>query len=117
MAQVLFTASFVLVFVDPASMTVVTVSLVLLGLGWSFMGVAGAASLSTAVGEDQRARIQGFADTSSNLAAALAAFMGGPIMAAIGYDGLAAVAAIAMAPACVLLILRHSATGPTRASR
>ncbi|MFI2102216.1 MFS transporter [Isoptericola sp. NPDC019693] len=101
---VLFAASFAVAFAGLDSMTWVTVSLVLLGLGWSFMSVAGAASLTDGVPEVRRPRLQGFADTASNITAALGAFVGGPVMAVVGYDGLALVAAAAMAPLCVVLI-------------
>ncbi|HVX46867.1 MAG TPA: MFS transporter [Mycobacteriales bacterium] len=109
LGAVLFAASFAVAIIDAGSMSAVTGSLILLGLGWSFMGVAGAASLSAAVADDRRARVQGFADTASNLAAAVAAFLGGPVMWGFGYDGLATAAAIAMLPVCILLIGRGSA--------
>ncbi|MCI1746726.1 MAG: MFS transporter [Acidipropionibacterium sp.] len=101
---VLFVASFAVTVIDVGSTTAVTVSLVLLGLGWSFMNVAGSASLSSSVPDDLRTGVQGFADTSSNVAAAVGAFIGGPIMMLIGYDGLAVVAAVVLIPVCVMLI-------------
>lgn len=101
---VLFAASFALAIAGASSMAWVSVSLLLLGLGWSFMSVAGAASLSACVQGRARPRIQGFADTASNLTAALAAFLGGPLMATIGYGGLSLVAWIALAPLCLLLV-------------
>lgn len=115
---VLFAGSFALAITDKTSIPVVTVSLVLLGLGWSFMSVAGAGSLSTNVTQDRRAPVQGFADSSTNLAAATGAFLGGPIMAIIGYNGLAAVAALTMIPLCLLLLARRhppKAIGPAPA--
>jgi MFS family permease len=107
----LFAASFALAIVGASSMAGVIVSLLLLGLGWSFMSVAGSASLSSCVEGRTRPRMQGFADTSSNLGAALAAFLGGPLMAAIGYGGLSVVAWLAMAPLCLLLLRRHRSRG------
>lgn len=106
---ILFAASFALAIADPSSMTTVAVSLVLLGLGWSFMSVAGAASLSSCVSGHQRTRMQGFADTSANLIAAVGAFLGGPLMAIIGYGGLATVAWIAMLPLGIFMLRRQQA--------
>ncbi|HTZ44910.1 MAG TPA: MFS transporter [Jatrophihabitans sp.] len=110
----LFAASFLLAIADASSMWVVAVSLVLLGLGWSFMSVAGAASLSDSIGGSRRTRLQGFADGSANLVAALGAFLGGPLMAAIGYGGLATVAWLAMLPLGFLLVRRRATPGPGR---
>lgn len=101
---VLFLASSTLTLVDDADLTAVAVTLVLLGLGWSFMSVAGSAGLSRAVTDHSRARVQGLADTASNAAAAIGAFIGGPLMAVAGYDGLGVLAAAALIPVGVILV-------------
>lgn len=109
---ILFAGSFCLAIADPASMVAVAVSLVLLGLGWSFMSVAGAASLSSSVTGRQRTRLQGFADGSANLVAAVGAFLGGPLMAVVGYAGLAAVAWLVMLPLGLLVLRRRRQPAP-----
>lgn len=100
----LFAGSFAVAVVGVGSAVVVTVSLVLLGLGWSFMGVAGASWLSSAVPAETRPAMQGFADTSSNVAAAIGAFLSGPLMSIVGFGGLSIAAAICLIPLCVFLL-------------
>lgn len=90
----------------------VMASLVLLGLGWSFMNVAASALFSAAVTGPERASAQGAADALSNLCGALAAFASGPLMAVSSFSALAVVAAVAMVPILVL-VLRPSAWRPT----
>lgn len=69
--------------------TLVTVSLILLGLGWSAATVAGATLVSDAVEPTQRARVQGVSDLLMNLAGAAGGAIAGPILAGIGFSGLA----------------------------
>ncbi|HWC24154.1 MAG TPA: MFS transporter [Flexivirga sp.] len=110
----LFAGSFLAAILGVDSMTFVTISLILLGLGWSVMSVGGAASLSRVVADDQRTQIQGFADMASNMTAAGGAFLGGPIMAVVGYNGLAMIAAVALGPICLLLFARDQGGTPVR---
>ena len=74
------------------------IALFLLGLGWSLASVAGASLLTRTASDDQRLAMQGTADTVTNLTAALAAGIAGPIMAVITYRGLAGMAALALIP-------------------
>lgn len=106
---VLFGGSFVAAVAGQSSTALVTAALVLLGLGWSFMSVAGASWLSASVPEPSRPSIQGLSDAGSNFAAAAGAFLAGPLMAAAGFDGLSLIAAAALLPVCVSLLLRHRA--------
>ncbi|WP_205673295.1 MFS transporter [Amycolatopsis nivea] len=76
-------------------------SLFLLGLGWSFALVAGSAMLNEATPADLRPLVQGTADTSMNVVAALGAGLAGPLMAVIGFGGLNAFAAALTLPVIV----------------
>ncbi|GAA4872165.1 MFS transporter [Saccharopolyspora cebuensis] len=103
---VLFAGSFVAAVAGQSSTALVTTALVLLGLGWSFMSVAGSSWLSASVPDAARPSIQGLADASSHLAAATGAFLAGPLMAAVGFDGLSLVAAATLLPVCASLVRR-----------
>lgn len=80
----------------------VTVGLVLLGLGWSASTVAGSALLAEATAPPLRTRRQGRSDLAMSLAGSLGAVAAGAILGQIGYGGLALVA-LAVVVAIVLL--------------
>ncbi|MGN8552795.1 UNVERIFIED_CONTAM: MFS transporter [Microbacterium sp. SLM126] len=80
----LLTASF-----GAESSGVVTVALVLLGLGWSATTVAGSTLLTEASSEEQRTRRQGLSDLIMSLVGAAGAILAGLVLAWIGYGGLA----------------------------
>ena len=67
----------------------VMLGLILLGLGWSASTVAGSALLSDAAPAAHRIRLQGRSDLSMNLAGALGGGVSGPLLALLGYAGLA----------------------------
>jgi MFS family permease len=67
----------------------VIAGLVLLGLGWSASTVSGSALLSDAAPVADRVRLQGRADMAMNLAGALGGALSGPVLAFVGYPGLA----------------------------
>ncbi|GLY68050.1 hypothetical protein [Amycolatopsis taiwanensis] len=75
--------------------------LFLLGLGWSFALVAGSAMLSESTPAELRPVVQGTADTSMNVVAAVAAGLAGPLMTVIGFGGLNAFAAALTLPVLV----------------
>ena len=81
----------------------VIVGLFLLGLGWSFVNVAGSAMFSQAVAEDNRATAQGGLDASSNLVSAAGAFLAGPLMAVSSFPVVALVVAVFLVPVVVAL--------------
>jgi len=109
---VLFAFSLGLAVLASETMGGVIASLILLGLGWSFLNVAGSALFSTVIADSSRASAQGGADALSNLCGATAAFLAGPLMAATGFPALGILAAVVMIP-IVLLVLRPSAwAGP-----
>lgn len=68
---------------------VVMAGLVLLGLGWSASTVAAAALLNDAAPPAQRVRLQGRSDLAMNLAGAVGGAVAGPLLAGLGYPGLA----------------------------
>jgi MFS family permease len=74
----------------------VTVSLILLGLGWSAATVAGSALLTEATAEPLRTRRQGRSDLAMNLVGAAGAVGAGVVLGWIGYSGLALVAIVAV---------------------
>lgn len=105
---VLFAMSLGLAIGASGSTVGIVASLILLGLGWSFMNVAGAAMFSTVVEDRSRASAQGGADALSNLFGASAAFVAGPLMAVTSFAALGVAAAVVMIPV-VLLVLRPGA--------
>ena len=89
----------------------VTVALVLLGLGWSAVTVAGSALLTEASSEDLRTRRQGRNDFLMSLVAALGATGAGAALSWIGFAGLA----LACLPVLLLAgVLAPVAVGASR---
>lgn len=86
-----------------AAPVLVTVGLVLLGLGWSAATIAGSTLLAESVGADDRVLVQGVSDTMMGVAGAVGAGFSGLVMSGVGYQGLnlaaAAVAAVVFAVA------------------
>ena len=68
---------------------VVVLGLILLGLGWSASTVAGSALLNDAAPADRRLRLQGRSDLAMNVAGAVGGAVSGPLLAWLGYAGLA----------------------------
>ena len=67
----------------------VMTGLVLLGLGWSASTVAGSSLLNSAAPANRRIRVQGRSDLAMNLAGASGGAVAGPLLAVLGYSGLA----------------------------
>lgn len=88
----------------------VTVGLVLLGLGWSFALVSGSALLAESLDARVRACAQGFSDLAMNLGGAAAAALSGVVMAMVGFGGLNLFAALFTIPVFVLTIRSLRAT-------
>ncbi|MCG6567776.1 MFS transporter [Tessaracoccus sp. ZS01] len=88
-----------IILVAPKSFPLVTVALVLLGVGWSFTMISGSALLARTNSGDMRVPLQGATDALMNYAGAAAALIGGPVLAWLGYGGLALVAAVLILPA------------------
>ncbi|RKN49204.1 MFS transporter [Micromonospora endolithica] len=87
-----------------------SLGLVLLGLGWSGTMVAGSTLLSEAVPAAVRPSVQGLSDLTMGLAGAGAAAASGFVMRAAGYPVLTLLAAIAVVP-LVALALRSVPVG------
>lgn len=86
-------------------------SLILLGLGWSFVNVAGSALFSTAVSPESRATAQGGVDALSNLCGAVAAFAAGPLLVISSFSTLSLLAMVALVPLAALTVTRRADAG------
>lgn len=102
----IFFASLVVGMLRPEDMSWVVVALILLGLGWSFVNVAGSALFATVVSQDRRASAQGGVDALSNLGAAIAAFAAGPLLVVTSFAFLCGVAMIILLPLAFLMATR-----------
>ena len=91
-----------------AAPALVTVGLVLLGLGWSAATIAGSTLLAESVGADDRVLVQGVSDTMMGVAGAVGAGFSGLVMSGVGYQGLN-LAAAAVAGAVLAVALRAAA--------
>lgn len=93
-----------------AEPALVTVGLVILGLGWSAATIAGSTLLAESVGADDRVLVQGVSDTMMGFAGAVGAGFSGLVMSGVGYQGLN-LAAAAVAAAVLVAVLRAAAQG------
>jgi len=89
MGQVMLLASAMITALGARHIGVVMLGLTVLGLGWSASTVAGSALLSDAAPVAQRVRLQGRSDLLMNLGGALGGAISGPVLALLGYTGLA----------------------------
>lgn len=94
--------------------SLVTVGLILLGLGWSGATIAGSTLLAESVPESQRVTVQGVSDTLMGAAGALGGATSGLVLASAGYQGLntagGVLAAAVLAFAVTAATRRKSAT-------
>ncbi|TPW73645.1 MFS transporter [Schumannella sp. 10F1B-5-1] len=84
----------------------VVAALILLGLGWSASTVAGSAMIVAATSAERRTRTQGRADLVMSSAGAVGGALAGPVLALLGYPGLALAAVLLVAVASALLAWR-----------
>lgn len=89
MGQLLFAVAILVIALGELSNTAVAVGLVLLGLGWSASTVAASALVSDLVTGTARVRMQGRSDTVMSVAGAVGGASAGPVLALVGYAGLA----------------------------
>ncbi len=101
--QVVLAISLAITALFPMDHTMVTIGLVLLGLGWSANTVAGSALIGELSQGPKRLTIQGRSDAAMSASGALAGVLAGPAVMALGYSGLS-VAAFAFVGAAVALI-------------
>lgn len=112
--QGLLAASLLIAALGQDSAPAVTVSLVLLGLGWSASTVAGAALLTESTAEGLRTRRQGRSDLVMNLTGAGGAVVAGVLLGWIGYGGLALVALAIVVAVTALSPLGRAGGGAAR---
>lgn len=97
----------------------VTVGLVLLGLGWSAATIAASTLLAESVAAEDRVLVQGVADTLMGAAGAIGGVFSGVVMSSLGYLGLnlaaAAVAAAVLAVAVPSVLRSRSASSAAAA--
>lgn len=88
-----------------------TVALLLLGLGWSAGLIAGSALLTDSLPVPVRPSAQGLSDVTMNIAGALGGIIGGLMVATTSYAVLGFTAAAVVVPYAVVIgaMLRHSA--------
>jgi MFS family permease len=98
-----FAASLVIGAVKPDDTGWIIVSLILLGIGWSFVNVAGSALFNAVVSAETRASSQGGVDALSNLCGATAAFVAGPLLAVSNFSLLSVLALITLTPLTILM--------------
>ena len=104
--QVLLVAALLTAWRGSGSEFWVTVSLILLGLGWSACVVSASALLAGAVDVSERAPVQGSSDLVMNLAGALGGAVAGPALVLLGYSGLGGATAVLVASALVWTVAR-----------
>ncbi|MDO5499006.1 MAG: MFS transporter, partial [Propionibacteriaceae bacterium] len=86
----------------PTAFGNVTAALVLLGVGWSFTTISGSALLARVDSGEVRVPLQGATDALMNYGGAAAALLGGPLLAWLGFGGLAVVAGALIVPAALV---------------
>ena len=98
---------------DQDDSAAVTVALVLLGLGWSAVTVAGSALLTEASAENLRTRRQGRNDFLMSLVAAVGATGAGGLLSWVGFAGLALFALPVIVAIVALTPLARASVSPT----
>ncbi|MPY12035.1 MFS transporter [Arthrobacter bussei] len=95
--QILLLGALLVAWRGAESEVAVTVSLILLGLGWSASVVSASSLLAGAVDVGERAPVQGTSDLLMNLAGATGGALAGPALVLMGYSGLGLAAAVLVA--------------------
>jgi MFS family permease len=107
LGQLLLAIAVVVLGIGGEQTAAVTVGLVLLGLGWSASTVAGSALVSDLATGVTRVRIQGRTDMIMSLTGAVGGALAGPVLALVGYAGLAWCAGVLV----IAVIVAASVTG------
>jgi MFS family permease len=84
----------------------ISVALVLLGLGWSMATIAGSTLLTASVVADQRAEAQGVADMAMGIAGAAGGIVSGIVVGTVGFAVLSVAGVLFTAALFALLLLR-----------
>jgi MFS family permease len=104
--QVLLLIALLVTAAGAESDVVVTIGLVLIGLGWSASTVAGSTLVAQSADLTHRTRIQGRADLLQSATGALGGAAAGLVLSLLGYSGLALVAISLVAAVLATLIYR-----------
>lgn len=106
---ILLAAAALLIFAAPGNFALVTVALMLLGLGWSAATIAGSVLLAGVDSGEIRVPLQGATDAMMNYGGATSALIGGPLLAWLGFGALALTAGALIVPAAALgwYVRRH----------
>ncbi|NMR20945.1 MFS transporter [Cellulomonas fimi] len=107
--QLVLASSAAVSIVGAGSHAAVAVALGLLGLGWSVVTVPASTLLTESVPASSRPLVQGAGDASMNAAAALGAIASGPLMATVGFPGLALAAGAVVVPVLWMAARRGAA--------
>lgn len=106
LGQGMLVVALILAGVAADSRSGVTVSLILLGLGWSASVVAGSALVAESAQLQDRPALQGVSDLGMNAAGASAGALAGPVLAAAGYSGLGFISLALVAVVVVWTVLQ-----------
>lgn len=104
-----FIASLAVGALFPESTAGVMAALILLGVGWSFVNIAGSTLFSTVISDKTRAASQGTVDAAANLLGATAAFIAGPLLVISSFSTLNLLAVVVLIPLAVLTLRRRTA--------
>lgn len=96
LGQSLYLACLLINAVVPDSVMMITISITLLGLGWSASTVSASAVVSESVAPADKTTVQGFSDSVMSFAGAGGGLVAGVILAAVGYG---------MLSVCVVLLV------------
>jgi MFS family permease len=105
LGQVVLAISLALTAFFPMDHMIVTIGLILLGLGWSANTVAGSALIGELSQGPKRLTIQGRSDAAMSASGALAGVLAGPAVMALGYSGLSVASFSFVASAVALIAL------------
>lgn len=105
--QALFAVALISVSFGADNTTLVTVGLIFLGLGWSASTVGGSALINDLVTGGARTKVQGRTDLVMNASGAIGGAAAGPVLALVGYAGLAACAAVLVAVVAIFSVTVH----------
>lgn len=114
LGQVLLLASLLTTALGAESHPAVVAGLVLLGLGWSAATVAASALVSESAPADRRTAIQGRSDLLMSATGAAGGAVAGPVLALVGYAGLALTALVLVVVVLVGLAWRGARRVATR---
>lgn len=117
LGHVLFALALALGFIDAigeSSFLRLSISLFILGLGWSACLIAGSTLLTEAIEPEHRTSVQGLSDAGMNLGAAGLAALAGPLLALGGYAWITLVAFIVLILAVVASLRAGYGTRITR---